>query len=101
MAATDATTRDAATVARDYFSAIRAGDARPQRDNYAPDATITIAGILEDASPRELVAYFEELWGAVPDFAFEVLDIVGSEDQAACHWRITGTFAGPGLLQGL
>ena len=101
MAATDATTRDAGTVAREYFTAIRRGDPSPQRAAYAPDATITVPGILEDASPEELIAYFEEMWAAFPDFRFEVLDIVADGDQAACHWQITGTFAGPGTFNGL
>ena len=41
------------------------------------------------------------MWAAIPDFEFEVLDIVAEDDQAVCHWRITGTFAGPGTFQGL
>ena len=101
MAATDATTRDAGQVARDYFSQIRHGNSAAQRDNYAPDATITVPGILEDAPPEALIAYFEEVYGAFPDFRFEVLDIVAEGDQAACHWRLTGTFAGPGTFNGL
>ena len=101
MAATDATTRDAGQVARDYFNEIRHGNSAAQRDNYAPDATITIPGLMEDASPEHLIAYFEEVWGAFPDFRFEVLDIVAEGDQAACHWRLTGTFAGPGSFNGL
>jgi len=101
MATTKATARDAGAVAREYFHSIVRGDSSPQRRAYADDATITVPGILEDASPDELIAYFEELWAAVPDFRFEVLDIVAEGDRAACHWRITGTFAGPGQLQGV
>jgi glyoxylase-like metal-dependent hydrolase (beta-lactamase superfamily II)/predicted ester cyclase len=101
MAATDATTRDAGAVARDYFNAVRRGDPTPQRENYAPDAVIEVPGILHEASPGELIAYFEQMWAAFPDFRFEVLDIVAEGDRAACHWRITGTFAGPGRFNDL
>ena len=101
MATTDATTRDAGAVARDYFSQIRHGNPAAQREAYAPDATITIPGIMEDASPADLIAYFEEMWAAIPDFRFKVLDIVADGEQAACHWRLTGTFAGPGRFNGL
>jgi glyoxylase-like metal-dependent hydrolase (beta-lactamase superfamily II)/predicted ester cyclase len=101
MAATDAATRDAGEVARDYFPRIKRGDATPQREAYAPDAVIEAGEILHEASPAELIAYFEELWNAFPDFTFEVLDIVGEGDHAACHWHITGTFAGPGTFQDL
>jgi glyoxylase-like metal-dependent hydrolase (beta-lactamase superfamily II)/predicted ester cyclase len=93
--------RSAAEVARDYFGSIRAGDTTPQERAYAEDATITILGVLENASKRELIAYFSELYGAFPDFRFEVLDIVAEGDRAAAHWRVTGTFAGPGTFNGL
>lgn len=100
MAATDATTRDAGQVAREYFSQVRRGNPAAQRDAYAPGAVIEVPGILHEASPEDLIAYFEEMWAAFPDFRFEALDVVAEEDRAACHWRITGTFAGPGRFQG-
>ena len=93
--------RSAAEVARDYFGSIRAGDSGPQERAYAEDAVINVQGLLENASKRELIAYFEELWGAFPDFRFELLDVVAEGERAAAHWRITGTFAGPGTLKGL
>jgi len=95
------TERSAAEVAREYFHAIRHGDASPQRAAYAPDAVITVPGILDRAGPGELIAYFEQLWGAFPDFRFEVADLIAEDDQAAAHWRITGTFAGSGTFEGL
>jgi glyoxylase-like metal-dependent hydrolase (beta-lactamase superfamily II)/predicted ester cyclase len=92
--------RSAAEVAREYFGSIRAGDTGPQERAYADDATITIQGVLEDAGKRELIAYFTSLWAAIPDFRFELLDVVAEDDRAAAHWRITGTFAGPGEFDG-
>ena len=89
------------SAAREYFESIRCGDTAPQEHAYAEDATITIHGVLEDAGKRDLIAYFEELWAAVPDFRFELLDLVEDGEQAAARWRITGTFAGPGRFQGL
>jgi steroid delta-isomerase-like uncharacterized protein len=93
--------RTAAEVAHEYFHSIRRGDASPQRRAYAPDAVITVAGVLDRAGPDELVAYFEQLWNAFPDFRFEVLDLVAEDERVAAHWRITGTFAGPGTFEGL
>jgi steroid delta-isomerase-like uncharacterized protein len=87
-------------VARRYFGAIRHGHPEAQEEAYADDATITIHGILQDATKRDLIAYFESLWAAFPDFRFEVLDIIAHDDTAAARWRITGTFAGPGSFQG-
>lgn len=93
--------RSAAEVARDYFTSIRHGDATPQREAYADDAVINVQGVLENAGRDELIAYFEEAWAAFPDFRFEVLDIIAEGDRAAAHWRMSGTFAGPGSFQGL
>jgi steroid delta-isomerase-like uncharacterized protein len=87
-------------VARRYFGSIRAGHPEAQEEAYADDATITIHGVLQDASKRDLIAYFESLWAAFPDFTFELLDLTAQEDVAAARWRVTGTFAGPGSFQG-
>ena len=95
------TERSAAEVARQYFTTIRRGDATPQREAYARDAVITVPGILDRAGPDELIAYFEQMWDAFPDFRFEVLDLIAEGEQAAAHWRITGTLAGPGMFEGL
>src|SRR4051812_22707518 len=86
--------------ARAYFESIRHGDSSPQEQAYADDAVITIHGVLEKASKAELIAYFRMLWDAFPDFSLELLDFVKHGDTAAARWRITGTFAGPGRLQG-
>jgi glyoxylase-like metal-dependent hydrolase (beta-lactamase superfamily II) len=46
-------------------------------------------------------SYFGELFGAFPDFTFEVRSTVTEGDRCAVLWRATGTFAGPGSFQGL
>jgi steroid delta-isomerase-like uncharacterized protein len=91
----------AAEVAHEYFGSIRRGDASPQRRWYADDAVIDVHGVLEAASREELIAYFEQMWGAFPDFRFEVVDVLAAGDAAAVRWRITGTFAGPGDFRGV
>lgn len=88
------------SVAREYFGSIRHGDSSPQQRVYAEDAVVNGQGLLENATKYDLIAYFEELWEAFPDFAFEVLDLVESGDTAAARWRLTATFAGPGTFQG-
>ena len=86
--------------ARAYFESIRHGDSSPQQQAYAEDALINVHGVLEQAGKADLIAYFEGMWQAFPDFRFELLDLVEDESQAAARWRITGTFAGPGAFQG-
>ena len=88
------------SAARTYFESIRHGDSSPQEQAYADDALINIHGVLESAGKQDLIAYFESLWGAFPDFSFELLDLVEEGDTAAARWRMTGTFAGPGMFQG-
>jgi len=57
-------------------------------------------------SGQELVApdgirqYFEALFAAFPDFAFEVLEMTTGRNRTAVRWRAHATFAGPGLFQG-
>jgi glyoxylase-like metal-dependent hydrolase (beta-lactamase superfamily II)/predicted ester cyclase len=92
---------EAGTVARGYFGAIAAGNRHAQDEWYAGDMVGTIHGRVGPAGRDELIAYFRQLYDAVPDLSFEVLDIIDAGDQAAVHWRIRGTFAGPGTLDGL
>jgi len=86
-------------VARSYFEAVAAGDPEAQRQWYADDAVVNIPGVLHGGR-AEVVALFEELRAAIPDFRFELLDVVPGGDRTAVEWRFTGTLAGPAPLQG-
>ena len=44
--------------------------------------------------------FFAELFAAIPDMRFEVLDVVAARNQAAVRWHSTGTFCG-GPFQGI
>lgn len=87
--------------ARQYFEAIERGERDAQRRFYAEDAHVEVRGAMPAGGKADIVAFFDELWAAVPDFAFEILDFVSEDDMAVVRWRATGTFAGPGPLQGL
>ncbi|MBJ7328784.1 MAG: ester cyclase [Solirubrobacteraceae bacterium] len=87
--------------ARAYFEAIEQGDRGAQREWYAEDAEVEIRGVLPKGGKAEVVAFFDELWEAVPDFDFEILDFVSEGDVGVVRWQARGTFAGPGQLQGL
>jgi steroid delta-isomerase-like uncharacterized protein len=92
---------ESARVARAYFEELERGDVEAPLRHYAPDGTAEMSGRLAPGSGRERVAQmFRELASAVPDWKLEILDITGEEDRAAVRWRITGTFAGPGELDG-
>lgn len=87
--------------ARAYFEAIARGERDAQRRFYAEDAAVEIRGVMPAGAKADVVAFFDELWEAVPDFSFEILDFFSEGDRAVVRWRATGTFAGPGTLQGL
>jgi len=87
-------------VARDYFAAIPEGPSAQERF-YAPDGTGKVHGQTPELDRAAIVAYFGEVHGAVPDLRMEVLDAFDEGDRAVVHWRLTGTFAGPGQLNGL
>jgi glyoxylase-like metal-dependent hydrolase (beta-lactamase superfamily II)/predicted ester cyclase len=99
MAATS-TSSSAAELAREYFEQIGV-DRNAQRRWYADDARIEILGALEGAGKAELVAFFDMLNDAIPDLRMEVLDVLGEGDKVAVHWRLNGTFAGPGQFNGI
>jgi steroid delta-isomerase-like uncharacterized protein len=87
--------------ARAYFEAIERGEHDAQRQFYAEDAEVDVRGVMPAGGKAGIVAFFDELRDAVPDFSFEILDFFSEGDRAVVRWRATGTFAGPGTLQGL
>jgi predicted ester cyclase len=103
VAATASSTKPKTTaqIARAYFEAIGAKDLDAATSLWKPGSKDRLHGIAELTAPAGIEQYFSELFGAFPDFRFEILEIAASGKRAACRWRITGTFAGPGRFQGL
>ncbi|HEY3186835.1 MAG TPA: ester cyclase, partial [Solirubrobacteraceae bacterium] len=91
----------AAEVARGYFGALARADRNAQREWYGPRMGGHILGVIGPTGRDELIAYFDALYAAIPDFRLEILDVIAEDDRAAVRWRSTGTFAGPGHFQGL
>src|SRR4051812_14083214 len=88
--AAQATTRERATrtpgparVARTYFDAVAARDIDAMASCWAPGGIDNIAPIGPLSVPDEMRAVFSELFAAVPDMKFEVLDVVAARHQAA------------------
>jgi predicted ester cyclase len=44
--------------------------------------------------PEETRPFFEELFAAVPDYTYELLDVVPAEGRVLVRWRVTGQFRG-------
>jgi glyoxylase-like metal-dependent hydrolase (beta-lactamase superfamily II)/predicted ester cyclase len=93
-------TQETARVVREYFEALARGEADAPRRFYAPDGRGHIHGVVGPASSEEASAFFATVFGAFPDWRFEVLDLVAEGDRAAVRWRARGTFAGPSSFLG-
>jgi steroid delta-isomerase-like uncharacterized protein len=91
-------------LARRYFEAIGARDLDAAIGMWAPGGVERVVGQRELTAPDGVRAFLAELHGAFPDLAWEVLDVIGSEEpdsrRVVVQWRATGTFAGPGTFQG-
>jgi len=91
---------EAAEVARRYFGAIALQDLAAAEACWAAGGIDHLAPVGELVVPEGWRAYFEELFSAVPDFRYEVADMISEGDRVAVHWRASGTFSGE-PLQGI
>ena len=91
---------ETARVARAYFEALGRADSGAPQQLFAPDARDHIHGVVGPTDADGIKAFFDEVFGAFPDWRFEILDIVVEGRRAAVRWRARGTFAGPGNFLG-
>jgi predicted ester cyclase len=84
----------AAAVSRRYFDAVRRRDLEAALECWAPGGIDHLAPVGELRVPDEWRAYFSELFAAIPDFEYEVLNLFDQGDQVAVHWRAKGHFSG-------
>jgi glyoxylase-like metal-dependent hydrolase (beta-lactamase superfamily II)/predicted ester cyclase len=91
---------ETARVAREYFEALARGEADAPVRFYAPEGRGEIHGVIGPAAPEESAAFFQTVFGAFPDWRFDVLELLAEGDRAAVRWRARGTFAGPGSFMG-
>ena len=90
-----------AQIAKAYFTAVGAKDLDAMTSLWKPGAVDDLHGIVEMVAPHGIRDYFTGLWAAFPDFDFQIVELAASGKNAACRWRATATFAGPGRFQGL
>jgi len=103
MAATEKDVQDRTTetarVVRAYFEEVEAGNADAALRHYGPRATAAIHGQV-DGDRRAIADHFAMLHAALPDWDFEVLQLIAQDDLACVRWRLRATFAGPGPFLG-
>ncbi|MCL2419750.1 MAG: MBL fold metallo-hydrolase [Conexibacteraceae bacterium] len=75
-------------IAKRYFEALSAHDIEAAVACWA------------DGAADQISVRFGELFAAFPDLGIELLDTTTQRERCAVRWRLTGTFLGPGRLEG-
>ncbi|HTW11105.1 MAG TPA: ester cyclase [Solirubrobacteraceae bacterium] len=87
-------------IAKRYLEALARRDLDAAMALWEPGGEDRVVGQFSLTAPDGPRAYFEELFGAFPDFRFEVVDATTHREHCAVRWRASGTFVGPGRFQG-
>jgi predicted ester cyclase len=98
---TDTKPKTTAQIAKAYFTAIGDRDLDLAASLWKPGSKDVLHGIAELTAPADIKTFFGAMYDAFPDWKFEILELSASGKNAACRWRTTGTFLGPGKFQGL
>ena len=93
--------RSAKMVVSDYMQALADQDLDRAVSLWKPGTIDTLYGFGDLEAPHGIRAWFSDLFGAFPDWEFEVLEVVASGETAVARWRAKATFTGPGKFQGL
>ena len=75
------------------FEVLNTRDAAPLREIWTQDTAVRFP----DRTCRgadELVAYFEEVFAALPDFRIELRGLAEQGEDVFAHWHLTGTHSG-------
>jgi hydroxyacylglutathione hydrolase len=87
-------------VARRYFEAIDARDLETAVSLWADGGRENVRGQVDTRAPEGVRAFIGGLIDSLPDLNMAILSTTTEEDRCGVHWRLTGTFAGPGELAG-
>jgi glyoxylase-like metal-dependent hydrolase (beta-lactamase superfamily II)/predicted ester cyclase len=88
-------------VARRYFEAISARDLDTAVGLWAPGGRDNVRGQADVVAPDGVREFLGELLDALPDMRFEIVATTTQDERCAVQWRLSGTFAGPGTLNGI
>jgi len=91
----------AEAVARSYFHAIDSRDLDTAVSFWADGGSENVRGRVDVLAPDGVREFIGELLGAMPDLDMQVLSATTEEERCGVHWRLTGTFAGPGGFGGV
>jgi glyoxylase-like metal-dependent hydrolase (beta-lactamase superfamily II)/predicted ester cyclase len=89
------------TVARGYFEAIGARDLDAAVAFWAEGGREHVRGQVDVLAPEGVREFIGSLIEAMPDMRMEVVETTTEGERCAVRWTLTGTFAGPGSLNGV
>ncbi len=88
-------------VAKRYFEAIDARDLDGAVALWADGGRDNVRGRVDVIAPEGVRTFLGELIDAVPDLRMEVVSTTSEGERCGVHWRLRGTFAGPGRFGGV
>ncbi len=91
----------AEAVVRRYFEAIDQHDVERAAAMWAPDGREEVRGQGLFVGPEGVREFIGGLVEAMPDLNMEILTTTSEDERCVVHWRMTGTFAGPGTFNGI
>ncbi len=92
---------DTEALARRYFDAIAARDVDAAVALWAEGGREHVRGQVDVLAPEGVREFIGGLIEAMPDMNMEVVETTTEGERCAVHWTLTGTFAGPGSLNGV
>ena len=90
----------AESVVRETFAALDAHDLDRFRALLHPDAEDRFLAVGTFTGREAIVAFFKEMFAAVPDARLEIRRVVAADEVATVEWTMRGTFSG-GSFQGI
>jgi glyoxylase-like metal-dependent hydrolase (beta-lactamase superfamily II)/predicted ester cyclase len=88
-------------VARRYFQAIGERDLDAAVALWADGGREHVRGQVDVRAPEGVREFIGGLFEAMPDMRMEVAETTTEGERCAVRWTLTGTFAGPGALNGV
>jgi glyoxylase-like metal-dependent hydrolase (beta-lactamase superfamily II)/predicted ester cyclase len=88
-------------VALRYFEAISSRDLDGAVALWAPGGRENVRGQVDTTAPDGVREFIGELIDAFPDLDMQVISTTTEGERCVVQWRVAGTFAGPGSLNGI
>jgi steroid delta-isomerase-like uncharacterized protein len=85
---------DTEAIVRETFAALDGRDVAGFRELIHPEAEDRFLAVGTFTGREAIVAFFAEMFAAVPDSRLEVRRVIAQDSVAAVEWTIRGTFSG-------